>query len=294
MGAFLSTDIILGDPSALLTSPGGARMPSFAAGFEASADMESILQVTRNLSMNAQAGAVLDADVSGVGQLAANFAATGTLEAELVSISPPPSDYVFYMPFDDLSTTDDTGDHSVTFAGSPSNVTGVINDAILLGNGSSPTDTSTDFVSGSPANILTYSFWFKAVTLSNTYPIGTFSGLTMRAATGPTLLISYHGDDTWIKYKNGVPASSTVFNHFIIEMSGTTSADSTLKLWIDDVEDSTTITNAGGTASTAAKPLRLGSHPAQTAPGIAEFDDFRIYDRVLTSAERTALFEYRG
>jgi len=69
--------------AAAISSPGGVRLPSFAAGFEASADMESILQVTRNLSMHAVASGSMEANISGVGQLAANFAATGTLDAEI-------------------------------------------------------------------------------------------------------------------------------------------------------------------------------------------------------------------
>ena len=285
MGVHAGFSPIVG--SAALTSPGG---PRFRAEYEGEGSYEAILRQTHNLSMHAQATGSYDAEMVGVGRMAANYTGEGTYEAELVSIGPPPSDYVAYFPFNDLSTIDETGNHSITFAGTPSVVPGPVGNAVKFGVGSSPTDSSVDFVSGSPSKTVTYAYWHKHDSVDVLgYALTTRNGLTLSPSGVSAMLTAYLGLDAWVKYALGVPASTTVFNHYVVQMSGTVAADSVLKIWVNGVLYEGSIATGTGTASAAAKPIIFGNYDIGGHYTSPEFANFYVYDRVLTQEEITTL-----
>ena len=214
-----------------------------------------------------------------------------------------PTDYIAYWKFED-NLTDETTTYNGTNAGSVTFVTGVDGKAANF-----PSDntgwsdlgsiTSADSLSFSTSQKATFSFLFED--LRNT---GDSFGRILDKSTGGdgaggyAIYTSSTATTTNINVKIDASTNTatagytkTGFVHVVITID---TSINTIKIYIDDVLV-TTSTGITKTFPTTTANARIGNWQTDSSRELSgKLDDFRVYDRVLSSMEITALYNSYG
>lgn len=193
--------------------------------------------------------------------------------------------------YDKSTTTSRTG----TITGSPTVVTGTINQGLTFSGSSQYIDAGTSPITGTQA--FTLSAWIKPTAFDNNYhgalSIGgssvganAYIGLvgTTQGGTANTIGGGIYGSN----YGSGVAVTST-WSHVVLTFSG--GSGGTLTLYVNGVAKFTT-TATPSLTSTNIKIGRIGTDTIYDFSG--GIDDARLYNRALSAAEVKALYGMRG
>lgn len=206
---------------------------------------------------------------------------------------------ILHYPFDD-----NTKDYS------DSRMNGVLTGSVTFADGRKPNTKAARFINGcvqTPRALIidspsvTISFWLKPTSTTQVGVIAeigaSFSGSQsfLVAANDPNAgeLSSAHNRGSYGTHsKKSSVSLSNEWIHVIIDISTTRSGAEETKIYINDVD--TTIANNNNDKDTLGNlgsgVLYIGQRAAASLPLNGYIQDFRVYDRTLTAAERTLLF----
>lgn len=211
-----------------------------------------------------------------------NLAITGTLTIPSGGGGPtPPTDYIAYYTMDDATGTDETGNYDGTWGTTPTVVTGVVNNACI--NSTGLMDCGAQLLDD--LGPFAVALWLDTDGITGTcYPFGQYtsgaSGRFFMQVT--TSLVELYSGPALVASANHT--SYTGWMHIIFQRK----TDLTWGLYFDDV----------GVDTGSAIGIQSTNTTIAGITGVANFDspaidEVRIFDRELSSTERTALYEYR-
>jgi hypothetical protein len=211
----------------------------------------------------------------------------------------PASDYIARYTMDDASGADETGNYDGTWTNAPDVITGVLGNAVQL---NTPSDNDEHLTAASVPSAATtaktYTVWFKCESPTNDYLFDHYPGVRVPLDATNILIGMINTGQNVVFLYTGARATlgiTTGWHHLAIVTDGDGSSSGSFLIYIDGTDRTSDFTKSGsgpdatGTTST----LRIGGRSSTTDRDYAgDIDDFRIYNRALSSTEVTALYDW--
>ncbi len=200
-------------------------------------------------------------------------------QGQLAQVAAPTSGLIAHYTFDDTAN-DSVGSNNATLTGGPSYVDGKIGKAIQF-DGVDDVVSSSASVNVASSDQFSYSFWIKAPQTSGA-PVS-FGIYRACGRDGMSIRCTVDGDSSGAASVGSV--YDNAWHHIVFINNGNTQT-----IYKDGVQGG----SATETKSTQGGVLRMGNGLSSSSFFGGQLDDVRIYDRVLTTDEISALCALGG